>query len=144
MSLPSFLPVYRYVPGLQVTKLDENNSSIVRLQSEPTSSIGTSAYIISKSGVDAVLAKHDRDGQSVREFVIVCIIENIIYYTHMLCMMHIYSLCFSYYILFYTLYHMYMLCYTRDRLYGGYPQHHGLPVPGHTVRQPAVLPLIPF
>ena len=112
MSLPSFLPVYRYVPGLQVTKLDENNSSIVRLQSEPTSSIGTSAYIISKSGVDAVLAKHDRDGQSVREFVIVCIIENIIYYTHMLCMMHIYSLCFSYYILFYTLYHMYMLCYT--------------------------------
>ena len=56
------LPVYRYVPGLQVTKLDENNGNIVRLQSEPTSSIGTSAYIISKSGVDAVLAKHDRDG----------------------------------------------------------------------------------
>ena len=63
---PSFLPVYRYVPGLQVTKLDENNGDIVRLQSEPTSSIGTSAYIISKSGVDAVLAKHDRDGKSVR------------------------------------------------------------------------------
>jgi len=43
-----------YVPGLQIVKSLEDDG-IVQLLSGPQTSVGTSAYCISKSGVDAVL-----------------------------------------------------------------------------------------
>jgi len=54
-----------YVPGLSLKKLntgEEWSNNIVQLYSNSESSIGTSAYIISKSGVDAVLKKHKESG----------------------------------------------------------------------------------
>ena len=54
-----------YVPGLSLKKLntgDEWSQNIVQLFSNSESSIGTSAYIISKSGVDAVLENHKKNG----------------------------------------------------------------------------------
>ena len=54
-----------YVPGLSLKKLntgDEWSNNIVQLYSNSESSIGTSAYVISKSGIDAVLKKHKESG----------------------------------------------------------------------------------
>jgi len=57
-----------YVPGLQVKRLTSESktgsveNNIVQLFSSPGTSVGTSAYLISKSGVDAVLAFHRKNG----------------------------------------------------------------------------------
>lgn len=54
-----------YVPGLSLKKLntgDEWSNNIVKLFSNSESSIGTSAYVISKTGVDSVLLKHKESG----------------------------------------------------------------------------------
>jgi len=50
-----------YVPGLQIVKSLEDEG-IVKLLSGPQTSVGTSAYCISKSGVDAVLDFHRKFG----------------------------------------------------------------------------------
>jgi hypothetical protein len=55
-----------YVPGFSLSKLSAPSASwngdIVQMFSDGGSSIGTSAYIISKSGVDSVLARHRQTG----------------------------------------------------------------------------------
>lgn len=50
-----------YVPGLSVETLPEEEH-IVRLKCNADSVLGTTAYIISRSGLDAVLAEHRRTG----------------------------------------------------------------------------------
>ncbi len=58
-----------YVPGLGVSKLASEEAgdrkwskNIVRIKSEAGSSLGTSAYLVSKPGVEAILNKHDKQG----------------------------------------------------------------------------------
>lgn len=48
-----------YVPGLSLSKKSQN---IVQMFSDSGSSVGTSAYIISKSGVTAILEEHNKRG----------------------------------------------------------------------------------
>lgn len=50
-----------YVPGLSVETLDEEEH-IVRLQCNADSVLGTTAYVISRSGLDTLLAEHRRTG----------------------------------------------------------------------------------
>lgn len=50
-----------YVPGLSFVKLP-NERNVVQMLSDPSSSVGTSAYAVSKSGVDAILLNHKRTG----------------------------------------------------------------------------------
>ena len=50
-----------YVPGLSVETLPEQQH-IVRLQCNADSVLGTTAYIISRSGLDTLLAEHRRTG----------------------------------------------------------------------------------
>lgn len=49
-----------YVPGLQTIKMDEQG--IVKLLSGPQTSIGTSAYCISRKGLNAILSFHRKHG----------------------------------------------------------------------------------
>mmetsp|Transcript_11998 Transcript_11998/g.18079 ORF Transcript_11998/g.18079 Transcript_11998/m.18079 type:complete len:382 (-) Transcript_11998:232-1377(-) len=49
-----------YVPDLTIQKTD--NSKVVRLLSGPGSSLGTTAYIISMTGIEAVLKEHKERG----------------------------------------------------------------------------------
>lgn len=57
-----------YVPGLSVESLGANGegeiwrSSILRLRCNADSVLGTTAYVISRSGLDAVLEEHDKRG----------------------------------------------------------------------------------
>lgn len=54
-----------YVPGLSLKKLNTDNEwskNIVQLYSNSESSIGTSAYVISSTGVDCVLKNHKKTG----------------------------------------------------------------------------------
>ena len=67
-SLPSgetrdmvHLAYIMYVPGLSVETLPDEKS-IVRLRCNADSVLGTTAYIISRSGLDAVLTEHRRTG----------------------------------------------------------------------------------
>jgi hypothetical protein len=48
-----------YVPGLSVSRVEEN---IVLLKSSIDSVLGTTAYVITRSGLDAVLQEHRRTG----------------------------------------------------------------------------------
>jgi GR25 family glycosyltransferase involved in LPS biosynthesis len=50
-----------YVPGLNLNKL-KNEDHIVQMFSDPGSSIGTTAYIISKSGVDSMIEYNKKNG----------------------------------------------------------------------------------
>ena len=50
-----------YVPGLSLAKLPRSND-IVRMYSDAGSSVGTSAYIISQTGIKSVLSKHREQG----------------------------------------------------------------------------------
>jgi hypothetical protein len=50
-----------YVPGLSVAALPQSDH-IVRLQCNADSVLGTTAYVISRSGLDALLAEHRRAG----------------------------------------------------------------------------------
>ena len=49
-----------YVPGLSVERTDDEH--IVRLICTPDSVLGTSAYILTRSGLDSVLHEHERVG----------------------------------------------------------------------------------
>jgi len=52
-----------YVPGLSVKRIDDEAlPSIVQLFSNPGTSVGTSAYIISKNGVATILDYHRKNG----------------------------------------------------------------------------------
>jgi len=51
-----------YVPGLSVASLPEQSEHIVRLQCNADSVLGTTAYVISRTGLDALLAEHRRTG----------------------------------------------------------------------------------
>ena len=50
-----------YVPGLSVETLP-NQEHIVRLQCNADSVLGTTAYVISRSGLDTLLGEHRRTG----------------------------------------------------------------------------------
>jgi GR25 family glycosyltransferase involved in LPS biosynthesis len=52
------LAVMMYVPGLVMERLEESDPSadhIIRMITKPESAVGTSAYLISKSGVDKII-----------------------------------------------------------------------------------------
>lgn len=50
-----------YVPGLSVER-SAQSESIVRLRCSPDSVLGTTSYIITSRGIDALLAEHERTG----------------------------------------------------------------------------------
>lgn len=50
-----------YVPGLSFIKLP-SEKNVVQMLSDPSSSVGTSAYVVSKSGVNAILLNHKKTG----------------------------------------------------------------------------------
>ena len=50
-----------YVPGLSVERVDER-PSLVRLECNADSVLGTTAYLITRRGVEAVMAEHRRAG----------------------------------------------------------------------------------
>ena len=47
-----------YVPGLQVTRTEMDG--VVRLSTGEQAALGTTAYVISKRGVDALLEYHEK------------------------------------------------------------------------------------
>jgi hypothetical protein len=50
-----------YVPGLSFTKLP-GERNVVQMLSDPSSSVGTSAYVVSKAGVDSLLTLNKKQG----------------------------------------------------------------------------------
>jgi len=53
-----------YVPGLRVERTSGARERIVRLLCTPDSVLGTTAYLVTRSGLDALLAEHARHGYS--------------------------------------------------------------------------------
>lgn len=51
-----------YVPNLRLQKLKSGDGNVVQMYSKENVAVGTSSYIISKTGVDAVLNYHKANG----------------------------------------------------------------------------------
>ncbi len=54
-----------YVPGLTVTKTSPVDNGVVKLSTGVQSALGTTAYIISKRGVDRILEEHSQTGYTM-------------------------------------------------------------------------------
>ena len=59
-----------YVPGLSLQKIS-GEDNIVQMLADGSSAVGTSAYVVSKSGVESLINNYETNGfvEAVREYV---------------------------------------------------------------------------